>query len=205
MKLEPKLCSHCGIEFIPVKYISQRFCSIKCRKAYHNIKSDIKHREQRLIHDKKFRKENASRLAIKSVEYRKKHKAEHQIWINAHRTELREKKREYIKNRNKIDPSFKLRKSLSRNLYLALRGIGKSTHTLELLGCSVDSFKRHLEALFLPGMTWESWGQYGWHIDHIKPISLFDLTDPEQQKICFHYSNMQPLWWRDNLSKSNKV
>ena len=54
-------------------------------------------------------------------------------------------------------------------------------------------------------MTWENHGRYGWHIDHIMPCSSFDLTDPEQQKKCFHYTNLQPLWAHENMSKGAKI
>ena len=59
----------------------------------------------------------------------------------------------------------------------------------------------HLESLFSPGMTWDNYGFEGWHIDHIKPCASFEL---DQKKICFHYTNLQPLWAKDNMSKSNK-
>ena len=62
----------------------------------------------------------------------------------------------------------------------------------------------HLEALFQPGMTWDNHAIDGWHIDHIRPCTSFDLTDPEQQRQCFHYTNLQPLWAFDNISKSDK-
>ena len=62
----------------------------------------------------------------------------------------------------------------------------------------------HLERQFTQGMTKENHGKYGWHVDHIKPCSSFDLSDIEQQKLCFHYTNLQPLWAKDNIKKSNK-
>ena len=62
-----------------------------------------------------------------------------------------------------------------------------------------------MENKFQDGMNWENYGFYGWHIDHIIPCSSFDMIDPEQQKICFHYSNLQPLWAADNFRKSDKV
>jgi hypothetical protein len=81
----------------------------------------------------------------------------------------------------------------------------KSNKTMTLLGCSLEFFKKYIENQFKKGMTWENHSKYGWHLDHIKPCSSFDLTDSEQQKICFHYTNFQPLWWRDNLIKGSKV
>lgn len=90
--------------------------------------------------------------------------------------------------------------SAIKNQYTA-----KSKKTTTLLGCSIAHARQHLESQFLPGMTWENYSLHGWHIDHIKPCSSFDLTDPEQQKACFHYTNLQPLWATDNMSKGKKV
>ena len=63
---------------------------------------------------------------------------------------------------------------------------------------------KYLERKFQPGMTWRNQSRFGWHIDHIKPCSKFDLSDPIQQKICFNYKNLQPLWAEENIRKSNK-
>ncbi len=65
--------------------------------------------------------------------------------------------------------------------------------------------REHLEKQFKEGMTWENHGLYGWHIDHIIPCASFDLTDLEQQKKCFHYTNLQPLWAKENLIKGVKI
>jgi len=75
----------------------------------------------------------------------------------------------------------------------------------DLLGCTIEHAIKHIESLFKPGMSWDNHGLHGWHIDHIKPCSSFDLTDPEQQKQCFNYKNLQPLWARENLSKWCKL
>ena len=72
------------------------------------------------------------------------------------------------------------------------------------MGCTLDQFKRHIENLWLDGMSWENYGKKGWHIDHILPCASFDLADPEQQRKCFHYTNLQPLWATDNWSKGCK-
>ena len=80
-----------------------------------------------------------------------------------------------------------------------------SDSTKELIGCSLEQLKIHLENRFTKGMNWQNYGRNGWHIDHIKPCTSFDLTDPKQQQECFHYSNLQPLWAKDNISKGNKI
>jgi hypothetical protein len=80
----------------------------------------------------------------------------------------------------------------------------KSSNTINLLGCSLEEARKHLESQFKEGMTWENHGNKGWHIDHIRPCASFDLTDIEQQRDCFNYKNLQPLWWNENLSKGDK-
>jgi hypothetical protein len=74
---------------------------------------------------------------------------------------------------------------------------------MELIGCDVPFLLKYLESKFSNGMTWNNYGK--WHVDHIKPCNSFDLQDIIQQKKCFHYTNLQPLWAYDNLSKGDKV
>lgn len=88
---------------------------------------------------------------------------------------------------------------------MAMKKNSKHGSAVRDLGCSIEEFKTHLESKFQHGMTWENYGRKGWHIDHIKPLSSFDLTDGEQLKIACNYKNMQPLWWNDNLSKGSHV
>lgn len=75
----------------------------------------------------------------------------------------------------------------------------------EYVGCSPYFLRNYLESKFQDGMTWDNYGLHGWHIDHIIPCSAFDLTDPEQQRQCFHYTNLQPLWAYENLSKGARI
>lgn len=118
----------------------------------------------------------------------------------------------YIKNRIKNDPSFKISYSLRCRIKSALKSKGtiKSQKTKDLLGCNFEYFKKHIESKFKPGMNWSNYGvsKKGfrtWQVDHIIPCSAFDLTDINQQKQCFNYRNLQPLWWWENLKKSNKI
>ncbi len=121
------------------------------------------------------------------------------------RSVRRVSQREYQKKRRDVDPQFKLICNVRTRINSALRGETKSASTLSLLGCSIPELKAHLESRLLPGMSWENRGFYGWHVDHIIPCASFDLSDPEQQKKCFHYTNLQPLWAPENLRKSDTI
>lgn len=110
----------------------------------------------------------------------------------------------YRKHRYHNDPQFKLRVILGTRLNKALKTHSKSTSILNLIGCSMDELKEHIEKQFTDVMSWENHGIY-WEIDHILPCDSFNLIDIEQQKQCFHYSNLQPLPKIDNRIKSNKI
>lgn len=107
--------------------------------------------------------------------------------------------------RRKIDIKFRIKKNLRSRLWHALKGKTKSQNTMKLLGCDIDFLKKYLENKFLPGMSWKNYSYRGWHVDHIMPCDLFDLSKPKEQKRCFHYTNLQPLWAKDNISKNNKI
>lgn len=87
----------------------------------------------------------------------------------------------------------------------ALRGYKKAAGTVALLGCELEDARKHIESLWQPGMTWDNWSKDGWHLDHIKPCDSFNLRDAEQQKKCFHFTNLQPLWCNDNWAKGSRI
>lgn len=88
-------------------------------------------------------------------------------------------------------------------IYLAVKRNQKAGSLLVLLGCSIPELRLHLEAQFKPSM---SWGNYGaWHVDHIRPCASFDLAKPEEQRACFHYTNLQPLWGPENVAKGARI
>ena len=88
--------------------------------------------------------------------------------------------------------------------WVALNGSHKSKRTTAFLGCTPKELREHLERLFRDGMSWENYGLRGWHIDHIVPLSILDLSDPCEVARACHYTNLQPLWARDNIRKSNR-
>jgi hypothetical protein len=101
--------------------------------------------------------------------------------------------------------SFKLRKSLYQTLKHRDSGRDwRSDCSLgQLVGCSKPALVAHLESQFEPGMSWENYGRGGWEIDHIKPCADFDLIDPDQQRACFHFTNLRPFWQLANVRKSS--
>ena len=112
---------------------------------------------------------------------------------------------EYHKQRKRRDINFKLATNARTRLNQALKTNQKIGSAVTGLGCSVEELRQYLELKFQPGMTWENWGRTGWHIDHIQPLNSFDLTKPEQFKQAVHYTNLQPLWAKDNWKKYTKL
>jgi len=124
---------------------------------------------------------------------------------SAQRKFWRKKKRNRMRKPLKFDAKLqrKLGNYLRTRINAVLRGRSKSARTKELLGCSIEHLKVWLTFYFQPGMSWSNYG--AWHVDHREPCASFDLSDPSQQKECFHYTNLQPLWASENLSKRDKV
>lgn len=118
-----------------------------------------------------------------------------------------EKVRGYKRKHRHTSLKYRLSQALRQRLREVLKGNNKSAHTLELLGCSVEFFKSHLERQFTEGMTWDTYGKGKdkWNIDHITPLASFDLTDEAQLRKAFNYLNTQPMWEPDNMRKHDKI
>jgi hypothetical protein len=125
-------------------------------------------------------------------------------WYRANKLYVRTRMRAYQTRRCKTDLQYKLSRSLRTRMNLALRRKVKPGSTIKALGVPISDLIKYLETKFLPGMTWSNHGLKGWHIDHIKPLSSFDLTDPNQFKKAAHYTNLQPLWACDNIAKGSR-
>lgn len=197
----------------------------KAKKGECSLKSKISTFDRKK-YEKQYQIENAQKLKEYQREYRiinkeklKKSKREdylknkkryqdyHKIYRKEKKEQLKINKREYVKNRRNEDILFKIIGNLRSRLrdVMKYKNTKKCKKTLELTGCTLEFLCNYLELKFTEGMSWNNYGKFGWHIDHIIPCSSFDMTDPEEQKKCFHYTNLQPLWWMDNLKKSNKI
>jgi hypothetical protein len=143
----------------------------------------------------------------KTADYNKAYSKKKKAEIRARRIERDKKNADSIykakAKRYAKDIKFWLASRLRARLIdaLKIRGIKKNNRTMELVGCTTDHLRCHLESQFKLGMTWENRGYNGWHIDHIKPCASFDLSDTEQQRACFNWTNLQPMWAADNQSK----
>ena len=147
----------------------------------------------------KYKKRNSKQIEENRKKYR-----------NQNRDKIR--KTQYIYNKNKLlyDINFRLRNTIKSRINKALKGRNKSESTMCLLGCSIDYLMYYIQCRFKKGMSWDNHGRGDgdkgmkeWHMDQIKPCALFDLSTPEELSECFHYSNLQPLWAKDNIKKSN--
>jgi hypothetical protein len=115
------------------------------------------------------------------------------------------RQRVYENNKYHTDPNYKIAKNLRRRLneFVNSGKAVKLESAVSFIGCTVDELKIHLSGQFTEGMSWENYGE--WHIDHIIPCAAFNLVEEDHQRKCFHYSNLQPLWARDNITKGSKV
>ncbi|MEO6583667.1 MAG: hypothetical protein ABIO05_05045 [Ferruginibacter sp.] len=178
------------------KQIKRNILNKEKRKQY-NIKNKNKLNGQRREYEK------LNKLSIKDriKKYKDKNTDKVKVW----RITNRKYRNQYIKSRTRVDPLFKLTITLRNRLYIALKGTQKTESTLKLIGCNLVALTKHLESKFQEGMSWANHSKNGWHIDHIIPCNKFDLTKLEEQQKCFHYTNLQPLWAKDNLIKGTKI
>lgn len=142
-------------------------------------------------------------------EYYVSHKATKIAQVIRHRQSDPEKARQYRnqyqRERRATDINFKLAGTLRNRINHLLRD--RAYSAIDELGCSVEFLKQHVELKFQPGMSWNNHGNGPgkWNIDHIIPLAKFNLTIREQFIKACHYTNLQPLWWKDNLVKQDRV
>lgn len=209
-----KICNTCNKELsLSNFYISKRnssgflntckTCDSEKQRLYR--KNNLRGVRER---DRSYRRKNKDKINkrirnryLNDVEYNSKVRKQNQKYREKpeNRIIACNKRREWD-DKHRHDPLFKIKKNLRRRVLLALNGGRKQDRTFNLIGCTPIKLKQHLENLFQKGMSWDNYGKE-WHIDHIIPCYMFDLTSLEQQEKCFHYSNLRPLWAKDNLSR----
>ena len=133
--------------------------------------------------------EARERQNIEHKKYNKKYRQQIQQWQNQYR---------------KTNINYRILGNLRTKLHYALKNKVKSKSTIQLLGCNIKFLKRYLRKHFKKGMNWKNYGRgkNKWCIDHIIPCKRFNLSKAREQRKCFHYKNLQPLWFIENLKKS---
>jgi len=153
---------------------------------------------------KKRYEQNKNKICQKQrEEYRKnpqKYLEKNKRWTTKNKNKVNEYRRNWQRDKWHSDINYRLKCLLRSRLWKAINLNQKQSSMTDLLGCTIDELKVFLESKFTTGMSWDNQG--AWHIDHIKPCASFDLTKLSEQKKCFHYSNLQPLWAKDNLEKA---
>lgn len=172
---------------------------------------EIKNKEKKREGYKRKYARRRDEIKKQRKEYYKKNRQHHISVVEKYRknnwTSILTAKRINHQKRKATDLHYKIMKRLRSRVTNAVKlyGGGKHEKTRLLIGCTIPFLIKHLESKFLDGMNWDNYGFRGWHVDHKIPCSAFNLANEDEQKKCFHYTNLQPLWWRDNISKSNKM
>ena len=180
---------------------NKEYCVEKAKKYYEENKE---HCDE---NSKKYYEENKEHCAERGKKYRENNKEKCVEYTKKYYEENKEQIFKREKQRKKTDVNFKITCNLRRRINSVLKdqSADKAYHYNEYIGCTPQELHDHLESQFTEGMTFENHGLHGWHVDHIMPCCSFDLTDYEQQKKCFNWSNLQPLWAEDNLKKGGKI
>jgi len=172
------------------------------RRAYQR-EYRAKNREQLLEKKHRYYLANKERIKASQGRRREQKRRYDRFYHRANREKHRERKIAYQK-RYRSGTTQRLAHNLRNRLSKFIRRKSGRPSTEALLGCSFEEFTKYVERQFTRSMSWENYGK-AWHIDHIIPVSAFDLTAPEQVQRCFHFSNLRPLDARANLRKNAKI
>jgi hypothetical protein len=198
----------------------------KLKNRIYNNKPDVKSKRQKIAKEKRkdpkyrlLRREGKKRwldkpeTKAKVDQWRKeylerpdvKKRIKERMYKYRHDPEVKKRDNKRRKTRRDNDPQYALKERVRSRVRIAIKKAGaeKSTTTKELIGCSYAFLREYLEKQFREGMSWSVPNSF--HIDHIKPLISFNLTDPEQLKEACHYTNLQPLYPVENLKKSDKI
>lgn len=207
-----KFCPKCKIEKDGLNFSKNKnkkdglnnICKV-CKKEQ-DKKSYIKNKESINLKSQKWYNENREVQLIKQSKYNKLNPNISRRAVSKYESNNRELINFNRRERYHNDPKFRLRIILGNRLNELLKknNIKKDSKIIDLLGCDLDTLKIFIEEKFSCDMYWGNHGTF-WELDHIKPCDSFDLTKLEEQRRCFHFTNLQPLTKSDNRIKSNKI
>lgn len=186
-----KICCKCktfkGIEEFYKRSDKPHLYASNCKDCQKKLVAVavLKNKNKKLARDKEYHKANREKRNAYSKEYLQNN---------------REEKRKRFNERYEADLNFRLLTNVRNRINIALKRNTKSARTIALVGCTIEFLKTHIATMFTEGMGWDNYGD--WQIDHKIPCASFNFAVEEEQKKCFHFSNLQPLWAKDNRIKS---
>lgn len=210
--MDVKICSRCEKEIPTCEFGVDRRNKTGLRSSCNNCRKiesklyRLENGQKRKETVKKYYENNKEKELNRLKTYREENKEKRKItktnWVNTNKDYYNKYIREWKKNRRETCPLYKLITNIRSRTKFFLKNNNYSKKTFDVVGCKPDELKNYLESKFIKGMSWDNYGFYGWHVDHIIPLSSAK-TEEEIYKLC-HFSNLQPLWCTDNLKKGNK-
>ena len=205
-----KKCSKCKLEFPLTEFDKDKSrkdgYKYNCKSCARNIQTES--RSKKLDYYKTKSKEyfisNREYFSQKQKEWRSKNPEKVKKWGKEWRSKNPKYANEWQKNERKTNPQYRIKFNLRERMRKALKGNWKQGKTIEMLGLTIPEYKEYLFKQFDSNMNWDNYGSY-WEIDHIKPCDSFDLSNLEEQKECFIFTNTQPMVISENRKKSNKI
>lgn len=170
-------------------------------KEYHLRGADYikKYKPKNPHYAKEYYLKNKDKIDSYAREYRKVNGYSKKYYANN-----REQFKKYYKGKRQTDVQYRIAQNLRARFLIALKRNEKKGSAIRLLGCTISELKIYLEGQFKDGMTWGNYGLLMWHIDHKIPLAFFDLTDGEHLKRACHYTNLQPMWAKENIRKGKR-
>jgi hypothetical protein len=200
--MSSKVCYKCNIEKLLSNFVKNKrqkdgyhYVCKECHKLYKENNKDIIKEKHKiwLDNNKEYTSNYNKQYTLINPEKKKQS-------INTWYKNNPNYHKEWKKQKYATDIYYRIKDNLRSRFYNAVINQFKIQSVINLLGCSIDELKQYLEFFFSPEMNWINHGKI-WEIDHIKPCAMFDLTDIEQQKQCFHYTNLQPLFKTSDIAK----
>lgn len=154
------------------------------------------------MYSKLYYLKNRERIGLMNEKYHQNHSEQikaRMVKYNFRNKEIMSLYKKNYRKKNLISSTLRSR------MRLAMKNKQKNGSAVKDLGCTITEFKKYIESRFRKGMTWNNWSINGWHLDHIVPLSFFNLSDRKQFLKACHYTNLQPLWSQENFLKSNKI
>lgn len=208
--MEEKICKSCCGSFPATsEFFWKKLGKLvpKCKKCsrVEGRESYSKHREQRLRDKSLYTEENKVVIKIRNRNQYLKNRKDRINYQKDYYKQNKDILRPKIAARTIKKYHLNIQYRIKSNLSVRMRKFFKrnGNRTIDFIGCSINDLKIYLESKFKKGMSWDNYGLFGWHIDHIRPCTSFDLSIKEEQHKCFHYTNLQPLWAKENIKKSN--